>query len=240
MERPPVGEHPYRLLIVEDDNDLGHILAAYLRSRGFEPTHRADSTSVVDLLRVQQFDLCVLDVVMPELDGFELAEQIRTLFPQLPFIFLTARQQRDDRLKGLGLGAIDYICKPFEVEELELRIRNLLERISPRRRSVLDIGRFRLDRERFELAGPHGSRHLTERELDLLSLLAENAGSVVTRTEITKQLWGHSDYFSGRSLDVFVSRLRSYLADDPNIELRSIRGVGLILDARAREEDRPN
>ncbi len=237
MERPPVGRHPYRLLIVEDDNDLGHLLAAYLRSRSFETTHLADPTQALDLLREQRVDMCVLDVVMPGLDGFELAEQIRTLFPQLPFIFLTARQRRDDRLKGLGLGAIDYVCKPFEVEELELRIHNLLDRISPRRRSTLDIGQYRLDRERFELHGPDGSRHLTEREIDLLGLLVENAGSVITRTEITRRLWGRSDYFSGRSLDVFVSRLRRYLADDADIELRSIRGVGLILDVRDNQQD---
>jgi DNA-binding response OmpR family regulator len=236
VQRPPVGEHPYRLLIVEDDNDLGHLLAAYLRRQGFDATHLADPGAAVDTLRGQRFDLCVLDVVMPELNGFELAERIRTLFPQIPFIFLTARQQREDRLRGLGIGAVDYICKPFVVEELELRLRNLLDRISPRRRPALDIGRYRLDRDRFELVGPGGSRHLTERELDLLGLLVENAGSVVTRTEITGRLWGRSDYFTGRSLDVFVSRLRRYLADDPDVELRSIRGVGLILEARTDTE----
>lgn len=235
MEQQPVRAHPLRLLIVEDDSDLGHLLAAYLRNQGFDAVHLSDSTRTIDLLREERFDLCVLDVVMPGIDGFTLAEQIRTLFPQLPFFFLTARQRLDDRLRGLGLGASDYICKPFEVEELVLRVRNLLERLSPRRRSSLDIGRYRLDRQRFELHGPAGSRHLTEREIDLLGLLVENAGSVVPRSEITRQLWGRSDYFTGRSLDVFVSRLRRYLADDPDIVLRSIRGVGLILDARGAD-----
>jgi DNA-binding response OmpR family regulator len=237
-ERPRLGEHPHRLLLVEDDSDLGHVLAAYLCSRGLAAVHIADPTQAIEVLREERFDLVVLDVVMPKLDGFALARQIRSLFPNLPFFFLTARHRLDDRLKGLSLGASDYISKPFEVEELELRVRNLLERIAPRRRSALDIGTYRLDRERFELHGPAGSRSLTEREIDLLALLIENAGAVVTRTEITSRLWGRSDYFTSRSLDVFVSRLRRYLSDDPDIELRSIRGVGLILDARRDEPDR--
>ncbi len=227
------GEAPYRLLVVEDDSDLGHLLAAYLCSRGFEAVHLEDPTRALELLREERFDLCVLDVVMPGLGGFELAEQIRAVLPELPFFFLTARQQRDDRLRGLGLGASDYVCKPFEVEELELRIHNFLERMAPRRRAILEVGRYRLDRERFELHGPAGSRHLTEREIELLGLLVERAGSVITRSEITGRLWGRSDYFTGRSLDVFISRLRRYLAGDPRIELRSIRGVGLILDVQS-------
>ncbi len=233
MKNEAVIDRTFRLLIVEDDKDLGHVLAQYLCARGFAAVHLADPTQAIDRLRNSDFDLCIIDVVMPGLGGFELADRIRTLHPELPFFFLTARHQKSDRLRGLGLGAGDYICKPFDVEELELRIRNFLTRSAPNERPILTIGKLRLDRERFELHGPQGARNLTERELDLLVLLIERTGTVVTRREITKSLWGRSDYFVGRSLDVFVSRLRRYLRDDPSIELRSIRGVGLILDIRS-------
>lgn len=221
-----------RILIAEDDEDLGHLLRGYLVMNGFEAERVYDGLSAWQQLQQKNYDIILIDVMMPESDGFSLAEKIRTRFPQLPFLFLTARKHRDDVLLGLKLGADDYITKPFDADELILRIHNILSRAGRPTRVKpvpLQIGSYLFDPANLRLTGPHSEKQLTEKESSLLLFLAERSDQVVRRADILSHLWETPDFFSGRSLDVFISRLRGYLAADPAIAIESIRGVGFRL-----------
>jgi len=220
------------LLYVEDDESLSFVTKDNLELKGYQITHCLRGKEAADLIQEASFDLCILDVMLPEMDGFELASLIRTQDKEVPIIFLTAKSLKEDKIHGLKLGADDYITKPFSIEELILKIEVFLRRSKINYRVKQDqfqIGQFHLDYPNLQLKIGKDGRRLTQKEADLLKYFYENANQIVKRSSILKQLWGEDDYFMGRSLDVFISRLRKYLKADPEIKIENIHGVGFRL-----------
>jgi DNA-binding response OmpR family regulator len=219
-----------KLLLAEDDVDFGNILSQYVTLSGFEVTLARNGREAWDLFHVSRPDICVLDVMMPEMDGFTLAEKLRAEEPGIPFIFLTAKSLREDIIRGLKLGADDYITKPFDPEMLILRINNILKRVYSAAEDEYTISGSTLKYNSLELLTPSGKERLTLREAQLLRHLMINRNKAQTREQILTEIWGQDDYFLGRSMDVFISRLRKYLASDRGITLRTLRGMGFILE----------
>ena len=213
-----------KVLIVEDDNDLGNILKQYLELRGFIAHKVGDGTEARAALKASLYDIAILDVMLPKEDGFELALHLKKLYPLLPFLFVTARKLKEDVIHGLKLGADDYITKPFDADELILRIQNILNRKT--QKLNFTIGKYSFEPQNLLLRIDHTERNLTEKESQILEYLFENNQRLIKREEILKLFWKESDFFSGRSLDVFISRFRKYFSQDPNIVLESVRGVG--------------
>lgn len=225
-------EKKHHILLVEDDIDFGSILKQYLELSGYTITWAKDGVAALQLLEHAIYDICVLDVMMPKMDGFTLAEKMVTIHPDIPFVFLTARKLKEDRIKGLKLGADDYIVKPFEADELLLRIRNILKRTgvlsqSIHSESMLTIGLYTFDTRRLELRFEEEVQQLTEKEAALISFLVAHKNQLIKREEVLNAVWKNDDYFSGRSMDVFISRLRKYFKKDPAISIQSSRGIGL-------------
>jgi DNA-binding response OmpR family regulator len=222
------------LLLAEDDPALGFALKDSLEAEGYAVAWLTDGEAAWAAFQTAPPDLCLLDVMLPRLDGFALAERIRTTGSEVPIVFLTAKSLKEDRLKGFRLGGDDYLTKPFSVEELVLRIEAIRRRVNGgsgvKNGSGLSFGAFVFDAKNLKLTGPTGPTDLTQREADLLALLLRRRNEVVPREEILVQLWGKSDYFLGRSLDVFVSRLRKYLAADPSLRVVNVHGVGFRLE----------
>jgi DNA-binding response OmpR family regulator len=221
-----------KILLAEDDIDFGAILKQYLELQNFSVIWAKDGEEALELFKTNSFDICVLDVMMPKLDGFSLAEKIIELYPETPFVFLTARNQNDDKIKGLKLGADDYIVKPFEADELILRLTNIIKRTGKRNftntlPNQIQIGIFTFDTNRFELKSSQKSQQLTEKEASLLLFLFKHKNQLVKREQVLKAVWENDDFFSGRSMDVFISKLRKYLIEDTTISIESIRNIGL-------------
>jgi len=222
------------LLYVEDDESLSFVTRDNLELAGYKITYCPDGKSALDAIRSQSFDLCVLDVMLPEVDGFALAQEIRHKDTQVPIIFLSAKSLKEDKLQGLRLGADDYMTKPFSIEELLLKIDVFLRRSkivsNEERQKIQDqhykIGKYNFDYKNLELKFEQESRTLTQKEADLLRLLIVNKNEVIKRSELLEKIWGEDDYFMGRSMDVFISRLRKYLINDENIKITNIHGVG--------------
>ncbi len=219
-----------KLLLAEDDVDFGNILSQYVTLSGFEVALARNGREAWDLFHESRPDICVLDVMMPEMDGFTLAEKLRTEEPGIPFIFLTAKSLREDIIKGLKLGADDYITKPFDPEMLMLRINNILKRVYSAAEDEYTIAGTTLKYNSLELITPAGKERLTLREAQLLRHLMINRNKTLTREQILTEIWGQDDYFLGRSMDVFISRLRKYLSGDRGITLRTLRGMGFVLE----------
>lgn len=224
------------LLYVEDDESLSFVTRDHLELSGYKVIYCKDGHQARLAIEAgtENYDCALLDVMLPGIDGFELAGMIRRQDQDLPILFLTARSLKEDRLHGLRLGADDYITKPFSIEELVLKIEVFLRRSQVRPTAtdtLLDyatIGTYTFDPDNLALVhGPtENTRRLTRREADLLKYLASRRNQVLERGAILKEIWGKDDYFLGRSLDVFISRLRKYLQDDPAIEIENIHGVG--------------
>lgn len=219
-----------KILLAEDDVDFGNILSQYVTLSGFEVTLARNGREAWDMFHVSRPDICVLDVMMPEMDGFTFAEKMRAEEPGIPFIFLTAKSLREDIIKGLKLGADDYITKPFDPEMLMLRINNILRRVYSAAEDEYTISGTTLKYNSLELITPAGKEKLTLREAQLLRHLMMNRNKSQTREQILTEIWGQDDYFLGRSMDVFISRLRKYLSADNGIALRTLRGMGFILE----------
>lgn len=219
-----------KILLAEDDIDFGNILSQYISLSGFEVILTRNGREAWESFRADKPDMCVLDIMMPEMDGFTFAEKMRSTDPGVPFIFLTAKCLRDDIIKGLKLGADDYITKPFDPEMLILRINNIMRRVYSTAEDEYIISGIRLRYNTLELLTPEGKEKLTLREAQLLRHLIINKNKSLTREQILKEIWGEDDYFLGRSMDVFISRLRKYLSSDNNISLRTLRGMGFILE----------
>ena len=199
-----------RILYVEDDETLNFITRDHLEMQGYDVHQCADGASALEAFKDGQFDICVLDVMLPEMDGFELAREIRKRDNEVPIIFLTAKSMKEDRIEGLKLGADDYVTKPFSMEELLLRIEVFLRRSkisSEQTTESYKIGSFEFDYNNLTLAKGTTSETLTQREADLLRYFAKTPNQVLKRSDILLRVWGEDDYFLGRSLDVFVSRL---------------------------------
>jgi two-component system, OmpR family, response regulator VicR len=220
-----------KILYVEDDETLSFVTKDNLDIHGYDVDHYMDGETALDGFFTKSYDLCILDVMLPKMDGFALAEKIRATDPNVPILFLTAKSMKEDRLHGLRLGADDYITKPFSIEELILKIEVFLRRkyVSVSANDQYKIGIYTFDYRNLVLANPSGERNLTQKEADLLKMLLDHKNNVVKRSLILEKLWGEDDYFLGRSMDVFISRLRKYLAEDPKIKLDNIHGVGFKL-----------
>ena len=220
-----------KLLLAEDDFDFAAILKQYLELHQFEVTWAENGEIALNYFKNETFDICVFDVMMPKLDGFSLAEKIITINPEIPFIFLTARKLKEDKIIGLKLGADDYIAKPFEVDELVLRLQNILKRIEQKRsldgNNTIEIGSYVFDNERLTLNNKNHVQQLTEKEASLIEYLYLNHNQLLKREQILMSVWKKDDYFSGRSMDVFISRLRKYFNSDPKISIESVRNIGL-------------
>ncbi|MFN3021425.1 response regulator transcription factor [Chryseobacterium sp. TY3] len=222
-----------KILLVEDDADFGMILKQYLELSDFEVIWFQNPEDVLEIIETQfDFQIGILDVMMPNIDGFSLAKHLLKKQANFPILFLTAKNQKIDRLTGLKLGADDYISKPCDPEELVLRIQNILKRSTflaiPQ--TEIKIGSYLLNTEKLQLEHPKGKHKLTLKENELLLFLLNHNHQLLKREVILENLWENTDYFSGRSLDVFISRLRKYLADDDSIKITSIRGVGFEID----------
>ncbi len=220
-----------KILLAEDDADFASVLKQYLELYNYDVTHAIDGEEALKIFRTETFNICVFDVMMPKIDGFTLAEKIVKINPEIPFVFLTARQLKEDKIKGLKLGADDYIEKPFEADELVLRLNNILKRtekptIIPAADDI-EIGKYHFDTKRLELKLDNHTQRLTEKEAALILFLNENKNRLLKREEILNKVWGNDDFFSGRSMDVFISRLRKYFCDDTTIAIESIRNIGL-------------
>ncbi|MEO0731578.1 MAG: response regulator transcription factor [Bacteroidota bacterium] len=224
------------LLYVEDDASLSFVTRDNLELSDFTVTYCPDGNAALDYIRAETFpyDLCLLDVMLPGIDGFELARRIRTKNQDVPILFLTAKSLKEDRLQGLRLGADDYITKPFSIEELILKIEVFLRRnrvrpanpeFDPRR-----LGGYFFELDKLQLTyQDEAPRRLTRREAELLQYLSTRREQVSERGDILEKIWGENDYFLGRSLDVFISRLRKYLKQDARIKIENIHGVGFML-----------
>jgi DNA-binding response OmpR family regulator len=221
-----------RILLAEDDPDLGNILAQYLEMQGFAVSLARDGVEAWEHFLKVVPTICILDVMMPKMDGFELAEKITKHNHDIPFLFLTAKSLKEDRIRGLKIGADDYITKPFEVDELVLRINNILKRSGIRDSDDFLIGRISFNFQELELVTPDATHKLTLKEGMLLKYLLQHENKLVKREEILTEVWGENDYFLGRSMDVFVSRIRKYLATEESVSIETVRGTGFIFRLR--------
>ncbi len=223
------------ILYVEDDETLAFVTKDNLENHGYKVTHYGNGMDALVGFKRYSFDLCVLDIMLPQMDGFTLAEKIRKEDEQIPILFLSAKSMNEDRIKGFKIGGDDYITKPFSIEELILKIEVFLKRNLINKEEELSfysIGKYEFHYDALTLVYNDNSRSLTQREADLLQYFARNQNKILKRPDILITVWGEDDYFLGRSLDVFISRLRKYLKDDSDIEIENIHGVGFRLNSR--------
>ena len=228
-----------KILLVEDDLNLGFLLMELLESEGFLVKLNRDGASGLTRFRKEAFDLCILDIMMPEMDGFSLARLIKKEAPETPFLFLTARLRKEDKIKGYDLGAEDYITKPFDEEELLCKIRVILRRNQKMQRQCIptefNIGNYFFDYKRQELIIDGTAQRITEKENEVLRLLCLNMNQILRREDAVESIYGKKDYFLGRSFDVFISRLRKLLQADPSISIENVFKVGFILNVKSEE-----
>jgi DNA-binding response OmpR family regulator len=219
-----------KVLIAEDDRDFGNILTQYITISGFEVTLARNGNEAWEIYNNIKPDICVLDVMMPEMDGFTLAEKIKEANHEMPVIFLTAKSLKEDIVKGLKIGADDYITKPFDPEVLILRINNILKRVYSSVNDEYKVSSTVLRYNSLDLLCGKNKEKLTLKEAQLLKYFILNKNKVLAREDILNEIWGEDDYFLGRSMDVFISRLRKYVSDDKGIDIRTVRGTGFILE----------
>jgi two-component system, OmpR family, response regulator VicR len=219
-----------RLLVVEDDPNLGDILKEYLEMKGYEPTLCRDGEEGWNKFKKDKFDLCLLDIMMPKKDGFTLAKEIKKVQEDLPILFLTAKNQKDDIIEGLKIGADDYLTKPFSMEELLLRVNAILRRTQKNEEKsslkLYSFGDFVLHYDEQIIEGPSGKTKLTSKENELIRLLASELNKLVNRSHALKQIWGDDSYFNARSMDVYLSKIRKILKDDPKVQIITVHGEG--------------
>ena len=224
-----------RILFAEDDPNLSMILKDYLEMIGFAVDHAKDGEVGLQLFKKEEYDLVILDVMMPKKDGFTLAKDIKKIREDTPIIFLTAKNLKEDRIQGFQYGCDDYITKPFSTEELSLRIKAILRRCAATKsmentKEVFTIGKFEFDSSNLLLKSDEDERKLTRKESGLLKLLCLNKNSLLPREEALEKIWGENDYFIGRSMDVFITKLRKYLSADPSIKITNVHGIGFKLE----------
>ncbi|MBU2649938.1 MAG: response regulator transcription factor [Bacteroidetes bacterium] len=227
------------VLLVEDDPNLGLLLKDYLDLLDYNTTLCTNGKHGLDTFSELHFDLCIFDVMLPVMDGFALAAEIRKTNEAIPIIFLTARSMNEDRIRGFRIGCDDYITKPFSTEELSLRIQAILKRCRLLPESTLAteaptiaIGEYSFDSSNMMLTRQGKKQSLTRKETALLKLLCDNMNNIVTREFALKAIWGDDDYFIGRSMDVFITKLRKYLKDDPAVSITNIHGTGFRLEVK--------
>lgn len=220
-----------KILLTEDDPNLGFVIKDNLEQRGYSVTLCNNGEEGLNQFNQSSYDLCILDVMMPKKDGFTLAKQIRSQNQQVPILFVTAKSMQEDKIEGFKQGGDDYIVKPFSMEELCLRIEVFLRRSVPAQQNEnFKLGNFQFDCTNFILQHGGGEKTLTQKEAEVLKLLCRNKDRVLKREEILNAVWGNDDYFLGRSMDVFISKLRKYLRDDPRVQIVNYHGVGFRLE----------
>ncbi|HRY32646.1 MAG TPA: response regulator transcription factor [Bacteroidales bacterium] len=226
-----------RVLLAEDDKNLGVILKNYLEAKNYVTHLYANGESALHAYQHHQYDLCILDVMMPVMDGFTLAEQIRKSDKKIPILFLTAKSLQDDILQGFKSGGDDYITKPFNMEELLARMTAILRRSRQNletgpKSNIFRIGKFTFDYNRQQLTINSQEHKLTSKEADLLRMLCENVNQVLDRKAALVKIWNDDSYFNARSMDVYIVKLRKVLKEDPDVELINVHGVGFKLVTR--------
>lgn len=219
-----------KILYVEDEQSLALIVADSLEDHGFDVIHRENGQEALSYFKKESADVIVLDVMMPLMDGFTAAAEIRKTNPHVPILFLSALTQTEDVVKGFHMGANDYIRKPFKIEELIVRIEALSRRVKRAVHASYEIGDYVLDTNKNILIHASRKEKLSYREVELIRRLFENKDNVVPREDIIKAYWGDDTYFTGRSLDVFISRIRKYFAQDGRIKITNVRGIGYIMN----------
>jgi DNA-binding response OmpR family regulator len=227
-----MAKEKLKILLAEDDSNLGVLLVDYLKAEGFEVKLFKDGTQALKAFQNYTFHLCLLDVMMPKMDGFTLAKEIRTKDKKVPLIFITAKSLKEDKLKGYGLEADDYITKPFDEEELLWKIKALIRRI-PKTETKIEItplGNYLFDFANQSLTIKGKTKRITEKESDILHYLCAHRNKIIKREVMLKELWGENDYFLGRSLDVFITKIRKYLQEDSSLSIENVFGVGFIFN----------
>jgi len=225
----------YRILLCEDDTNLGMVLKNYLELNDYEVVLERDGRLGFAAFQREKFDICLLDVMMPHVDGFTLAEDIRDIDPDVPLFFLSAKTMKEDIINGYKLGADDYITKPFDSDVLMMKIKAILKRNEEELRisenTEFDLGNYHFNPKLRELSINGKMQTLSPKENDLLKMLAENKNDLLSREKALKKIWGSDTYFNGRSMDVYIAKLRKYLKEDENIEIVNIHGNGFRLVA---------
>jgi DNA-binding response OmpR family regulator len=224
-----------KILLVEDDASLGFVISDYLKSAGYIVTLCYDGVEAMKMFGEKKFHLGIFDVMMPKKDGFTLAMEIRKIDKNMPILFLTAKSMTEDKVAGFKAGGDDYLTKPFSFDEFELRIQSLLKRVNihvvvedPK---IYELGRFEFNCEEHTITGRTDKKTLTKKENQILKILCKNMNRVVAREIVLTAVWGQDDYFVGRSLDVFITKLRKYLKEDESVQILNIHGVGFKLES---------
>lgn len=225
-----------KILLAEDDLNLGILLVDYLETEGFDVKLCKDGELALKAFQSNQYDLCLLDVMMPKMDGFALAKGIKAQDKKIPIIFITAKSLKEDKLKGYDLGADDYITKPFDEEELLWKIKAVIRRIPSSKNDskipIVAIGKYIFDFHNQSLSVNDQIKRITEKESDILLYLSNHRNHLIKREDLLKDLWGENDYFLGRSLDVFITKIRKYLKEDASLSIENVFGVGFVFNVR--------
>ena len=222
----------YKILLVEDDINLSFVIKDNLEYQGFEVHLFENGELGYEAFVKEKFDICVFDIMLPKEDGLTLAKKVREMDKEVPIIFLTAKSMKEDKINAFLLGADDYITKPFNIEELILRLKVFLKRSgkeSVNEPRVMVLNEFVFDYPNLELIHKNQCRRITQRQADLLKVLFEHQGKMIKREDLLKSVWGSDDYFAGRSMDVFISKLRKFLSADKGIEIINYHGIGFKL-----------
>ncbi|MCK9205824.1 MAG: response regulator transcription factor [Salinivirgaceae bacterium] len=223
-----------QILLVEDDLNLGFLTSEFLESEDFAVKLCRDGESGIKAFMEQSFQICILDIMLPKIDGYQVAKELRKINPKIPILFLTAKNLKEDKHKGFELGADDYLTKPFDEDELLWRVQAILKRVAQAPNPSPDpiqIGKFHFEPSNQLLKLGTREQRLTERESKVFELLCLNRGNLVRREDLLQTIWGENDYFAGRSLDVFITKLRKYLKDDPSVVIENVPRVGFLLSA---------
>jgi len=224
-----------KILLVEDDTNLGFVIADQLKSEGYQVVLCSNGQEGHIRFTEDQFHLCIFDVMMPKKDGFTLAREIRKIDTETPILFLTAKSMTEDKVAGFNAGGDDYLTKPFSFDELSVRVKALLKRVNIHEETedkVIALGGYLFDTENFTLKHPDFEKTLTKKEAMVLKILCKFINQVVARETILTAVWGQDDYFAGRSMDVFITKLRKYLCCDPRISIANIHGIGFKLEVK--------
>lgn len=223
-----------KLLLVEDDINLGILLTKHLKREGFDVELCKDGEAALQVFQPNFFDICLVDVMMPKMDGFSFVKELRRIDKNTPFIFITAKSFKEDKLTGYRLGADDYVTKPFDQEELLWKIKAVIRRVSENKTEnkieIISIGKYTFDFDNHSLTIDGKFKRITGKESDVLYYLFEHRNKIIKREEILKELWGENDYFFGRSLDVFISKMRKHLKEDQSISIENVFGIGFIFN----------
>ncbi|MNK18583.1 Response regulator MprA [compost metagenome] len=222
-----------KILLVEDDANLGFVISDQLKSEGYQVVLCTNGMDGHMRFSEDEFHMCIFDVMMPKKDGFTLAREIRTMNQDIPILFLTAKAMMEDKIAGFNAGGDDYLTKPFSFDELSVRVKALLKRVNIQdepEQKVVEIGTYTFDTENFTLKHPEFEKTLTKKEAMVLKILCKFKNAVVPRENILTAVWGQDDYFAGRSMDVFITKLRKYFAMDSKISISNIHGIGFKLE----------